>query len=300
MSMDRNRPPKSTESVCIQTDRIYDSCKSKECAEDLRVYFSEAGQELINQANNIKLKNAEVLYVDTDVEKVQFNRCCYNVNMTFYFRVTVEITNGCDSSTCVEGLCLFNKSAMLFGSEASSYVFSSRDCDRSGSIRLSRNANMPTAIVETIDPIALDAKLTEMCCDCHQPVCSCCCCGNTHGIPGCICSSFPEGLVEASVKRVYVTLGLFTFIRLQRNTQLLIPCYDFCIPNKECISAGCGDDPCSFFEKLEFPIDSFFPQTECCDNNLSPGYKNGCGGNGCTTTVPFIPTNETNPPFNVK
>ena len=161
--MERNRSPKSTESVCIQTERIYDSCKSKECAEDLRVFFSQAGQALIDNANSIRLKGAEILYVDTDVEKVQFNRCCYNVNMTFYFKVTVEITNSCDSSTCVEGLCLFNKNAMLFGSEVCSAVFSSRDCDRSGSIKLSRNANLPTAVVETIDPVALDAKLTEIC-----------------------------------------------------------------------------------------------------------------------------------------
>ncbi len=298
MSMDRK--PKSTESVCIQTDRIYDSCKSKECAEDLRVYFSEAGQAIINNANGIRLKCAEVLYVDTDVEKVQFNRCCYNVSMTFYFKVIVEIADSCHSSTCVEGLCIYNKNAMLFGSEVCSYVFSSKDSDRSGNIRLSRNANLPTAIVETIDPIALDAKLTEICQDCHKPVCSCCCSGGTHGIPGCIQGTFPDGLVENCSKRVYVTLGLFIFVRLQRNTQLLIPCYDFCIPTKECVSATCGNDPCSFFEKLEFPIDSFFPPEECCDNNPVSGCASGgCGGNGCTTTVPFVSNGE-NPPFNVK
>lgn len=295
-----DRKPNQTESVCIQTDRIYDSCKSKECAEDMRVYFSEAGQEIIDNANGIRLKCAEVLYVDTDVEKVQFNRCCYNVNMTFYFKVTVEVADSTQGSVCVEGLCLYSKNAMLFGSEVCSYVFSSKDSDRSGNIRLSRNASLPTAIVETIDPIALDAKLTEICCDCHQPVCSCCCCGGTHGIPGCISGTFPDGLVETCSKRVYVTLGLFIFVRLQRNTQLLIPCYDFCIPSKECVSANCGNDPCSFFEKLDFPVESFFPTTECCSNSFdSARSASRCSDNGCSSTVPFAPPSD-NPPFNVK
>ena len=255
-----------SESVCVQTDKIYDSCKSKECAEDLRVYFSGAAQELIDRANNVRLKDAQVLYVDTDVEKIQFNKCYYNVNMTFYFKVTVEISTGCGTGTCIDGLCIYQKNAMLFGSEGCSYVFSSKDSG-CGNIKLSRSANMPTAIVETIDPVALDCKLTEMCCDCHNSVNDCKCCGAPGNVPELVGGIFADGLVENGQKRVYATLGLFLFIRLQRNTQLLIPSYDFCIPEKNCVSAGCGDDPCSFFEKLDFPIDSFFPPSHCCDNN---------------------------------
>ena len=80
MAMNTNCSPRTNDSVCIQTERIYDSCKSKECAEDLRVYFSEASQALIDNANNVRLKCAEVLYVDTDVDKIQFNNCYYNVD----------------------------------------------------------------------------------------------------------------------------------------------------------------------------------------------------------------------------
>ena len=80
--------------------------------------------------------------------------------MTFYFKVTVEISTGCDNTTTADGLCIFNKNAMMFGSEVCSHVFSSKD-SCSGHPKHSRNSAMPTAVVETLDPVALDAKLTE-------------------------------------------------------------------------------------------------------------------------------------------
>ena len=284
MAIDKCCTGKQTDSVCIQADKIYDSCKSKECAQDLRVYFSEAGQAIIDNANNIRLKCAEVLYVDTDVEKIQFSNCNYNVSSTFYFKVTVEIAgNGCNN-TCIEGLDTYTKNTILFGSEACSYVFTSN-----GSNNLSEcpgRANLPTAVVETVNPVPLDAKLTDICHHCHNSVCSCCCscCCAT---PSCICSQFPEGLVETSRKRVYVTLGLFIIVRLQRETQLLIPSYDFCIPDKNCSSGSvCKADPCSFFESLEFPLNAFYP-ANCCNEDTSVSVCSNSCNNSCTTTIPL-------------
>ena len=301
MANNRCNTQGAKDSVCIQTDKIYDSCKSKECAEDLRVYFSQANQALLDTANGIKLKCAKILYVDTDVERIQFNKCYYNVTLTFYFKVTVEISTSAGCTVCADGLCVHTKNAMLFGSEGCSYVFSSRDEGMS----LATRTNMPTAIVETVDPVALEGKLTEMCCDCQNPVSCCKCCFNSAGLPPFIGSEFPAGLVETGVKRVYVTLGLFVFIRLQRNTQLLIPIYDFCIPDKTCTSASCGDDPCSFFEKMDFPIDAFYPPTCCSDDKNSFSCDNGncgCGNNGSGTAspLPINPSPEHINPFGVK
>ena len=39
-------------------------------------------------------------------------------------------------------------------------------------------------------------------------------------------------------RRIYVTLGQFSIVRLERDTQLLVPVYDYCMPDKEC---ACGD-----------------------------------------------------------
>ena len=76
-------------------------------------------------------------------------------------------------------------------------------------------------------------------------------------------------------RKVYVSLGLFTIIKLERNVQLLIPAYDFCIPEKECVSSS-PDDPCEIFANISFPVDEFFPPVEdclgtdnqcCCEDN---------------------------------
>lgn len=56
---------------------------------------------------------------------------------------------------------------------------------------------------------------------------------------------------------MYVTLGLFTIVQIVRNVQMLIPAYDFCIPEKECTTTS--DNPCEMFRRIEFPTDEFFP-----------------------------------------
>ena len=59
-------------------------------------------------------------------------------------------------------------------------------------------------------------------------------------------------------KRVFVTVGLFSIIKLARYVQLLIPAFNFCFPNKECIAAT-EENPCELFETIQFPFDEFFP-----------------------------------------
>ena len=48
------------ESVCIDAYRVYDSCADKDCLENLRVNFSESGQHIIDQSNNVRVKNVNV------------------------------------------------------------------------------------------------------------------------------------------------------------------------------------------------------------------------------------------------
>ena len=69
----------------------------------------------------------------------------------------------------------------------------------------------------------------------------------------------PEG------KRLYVTIGQFGIIRLERDSQLLIPSYDYCLPQKEC-SCSENDDPCETFSCISFPVGEFFPGAEGCQD----------------------------------
>lgn len=121
------------------------------------------------------------------------------------------------------------------------------------------------SMVEAVDPIILSMKLVE---GCDNNSCGCCC--DPSDIPTCITSCFPGELsMGGEGKRVYVTLGQFSMIRLERDSQLLIPAYDYCIPNKEC-TGGSEEDPCALFRKVQFPTEEFFPP-----NTVSPpeGYQ---------------------------
>ena len=108
-------------------------------------------------------------------------------------------------------------------------------------------------MAEAVDPIVLDTKLVEACdrrcCDCD--ICE---------IPSCICECFGAELSGADQnKRVFLTLGQFSIVRLERDTQLLIPSYSYCMPEKECAyGSGCCD-PCELFRSIAFPVNEFFP-----------------------------------------
>lgn len=241
------------EAVCIHTRKIYDSCRDKDCIEDLRFYPKLQYVDVINRALSVKGGTADLLYVYVDVEPVNFNRGFYTVDMRFFYSVTLQAYTSCPAPVTVEGLCVFDKRAILFGSEGSAKIFSSDtvidELDIPGRMR----TNLPTAVVEAVDPIVLDTRVDDGC----KP--RCCECGLTE-IPAFIARSFGEELVfdDGGRRRFYVTLGQFTLVRLERDTQLLIPVYDYCIPQAEC-SCGDQEDPCGLFRNVAFPIGEFFP-----------------------------------------
>ena len=78
------------EAVCIDEYRVYDYCGDKDCLEDLRVYFTEAGQQVIDQACNVRIRNAQVITVYLDLEPVPFHKGFYSIDMTFFFEVNLD------------------------------------------------------------------------------------------------------------------------------------------------------------------------------------------------------------------
>ena len=247
------------EAVCIDTSRVYDSCADKDCLSDLRVLFTTNAQAVINEATSIRCHGSEILNAFIDVEEVPFNRGFYTVDITFFFRVTFDVfTQPLTPPTQVSGLCTFSKKCILYGSDGNVKVFSSKYRADESDDQLFRTSTNPRAKVQAVDPVCLDARLCDAC-NCCAP----CCCN----IPRCICNCFDgEFGTGAERQAVLVTLGLFSIIQLERDVQMLIPAYDFCMPEKEC---SCDtDDPCDIFKKIEFPVDEFFPP------------KSGQNGNG--------------------
>ena len=79
-------------------------------------------------------------------------------------------------------------------------------------------------------------------------------------IPDFITSAFDEALVLTdTARRWFATIGQFSIIRRERDTQLLIPAYDYCLPDKECPGSTAEDDPCALFSRIRFPVEEFFP-----------------------------------------
>ena len=50
------------EATCIHTKKIFDSCQSKDCIEDLRLYPTQSSQSIIDQALSVKAGRARLLY----------------------------------------------------------------------------------------------------------------------------------------------------------------------------------------------------------------------------------------------
>ena len=237
------------DSVCIQTNQIYDSCREKDCLEDLSVIFTRPEQEIINRAINVKCRNTQILWVYADVEEVPFNNGFYTVDIKYFFKVTLDVFTGLCSPVQVDGLATFDKKVILFGSEGNARIFSSTYRPGAVDTQLAEKSNMPKAVVEVVDPICLSARLVDSCgCPC-----------DIGSVPEFVCGCFNDEFVSpAGNKNVLVSLGIFTICKLERDVQLLIPSYDFCIPQKECVSAT-DNNPCELFEKIQFPFDEFYP-----------------------------------------
>lgn len=240
------------DAVCIDAGRVYDSCCDRDCIEDLRCYFSQEGQNIIDSAISVKLKSAEVLNVYVDVEPVNFNRGFYSCDLTFFFLARLEVFTAPHSMpTDVRGIATFSKKVILFGSEGSAKVFSNlTSLENASDLQLPQTENTPRCVVQTVDPIPLAARI------CKSETCN----DNLCCIPKYICQTVGGSLaVNNTENNVYITIGLFTVVQLIRNVQMLIPVYDFCIPEKQCTDNCTADQPCDVFRRIQFPTEDFFP-----------------------------------------
>ncbi|MDP4181389.1 MAG: hypothetical protein Q8942_09890 [Bacillota bacterium] len=265
---------KIREAVCIQVEKIYDSCREKDCIEDARVIFKHNIQRIIDEAINVKCRCAEVVDVYADIEEVPFKRGFFTVDVKFFIRVTLDFfipENGGVDIVTKKGLVVFDKKVILFGSEGNVKIFKSHfketcckkhNHEKHFGSELQQD-NLPIAKVEVAEPIALNAKIQDILDKCFEDICC------IDQIPRNIADSLgdEDDTTDDNSRcqndhlprrRVVVSLGLFSIIKLTRLVQLLIPAFDFCFPNKECI-ASTDENPCELFETIEFPFNEFSP-----------------------------------------
>lgn len=258
-------PQDLTQAMSIHTGKITDACRDKDCIEDLRVYLTTGSQALLDTCTSARVRCAELLYTYIDVEKVAFDGHHYCIDVTFYYRILADAVVGVSRPASLYGLAVFSKRAVLCGEDSRIHIYRSdtRLGEPDGLTRL--QANLPTAVVEVLDPMVLSSCVRNVNECGSDTLCQ---------IPAAIKGQFDEELVlSGDRRRLFVTLGQFSIIRLERSAQLVVPVLQYAIPCKECCDdSGSGEDPCEMFSRIPFPTAEFSPRG-CDENQGDSGYQ---------------------------
>jgi len=246
--------------VCIDAHRVLDSCRDKDCFEDVRVYLTCIGQEIIERTSVVRAKCAKVVWSNINIESVPFNKGIYQLFIKIYTKITFEACIGPGNIQEFEGVGVVEKKVILFGGEGNVNVFKSGDqsfCPNSCGVKAPHKpSSLPIAVLEVVDPIILNTKVQEP----HRP-CKCCCCCTIDEIPDCVCANLSHDLVDTRDSSVLtVSLGFFSVVRIERPAQYLVNAVEYSVPEKECVLPA-PDDPCSLFKKMAFPVAEF--STSC-------------------------------------
>ena len=258
------------DAVYIDTDRILDSCRDKDCFENVRVYLSDIGQEIVDRASSVRAKAAEIIDTCISVSPMNFNRGFYQIHVRVFVRMEFETCVG-GKAQCIDGLAVVEKSVILFGGEGHVRIFRSKAqngpcCSPFDGSHISDD-NLPQAVFEVADPVVLSARIVEKCsCQiaCNPCGCAASCCACSGDIPdnvlgclgGTLCST------DNVEHLLLVALGFFSVIRMERPAQFLVSATEYCVPEKECVFSE-DDDPCAAFRRMAFPVEQFCPKQGC-------------------------------------
>ena len=247
-------PSTPKDCVCIETNRILDSCCDRDCFENVRVYLTGFGNDIIARTGAVRARDAEIVWTSIGVDPIQFNRGFYSVSVRYYIRLVFEACVGKGRAQEFDGMAVVDKNVILYGGESSVSVFRSTPGD-SGFCSLPEpgrcQRNCPVAVTEVVDPVVLGVKVTD------EKSCVCFCACNDADIPSSVTSCLSAELCPDSSERVLsVSLGIFSVIRLVRTSQFVINASEYSVPDKECFEP-CENDPCSVFRKMAFPVGEF-------------------------------------------
>ena len=142
------RPEDLRCALSIHTQKITDSCRDKDCIEDLRVYLTRESQSVLDTAGLAKVRSAELCHTSIDVSPVAFHRNHYTIDLTFYYRIIADAAVGPCRPAAICGLALFSKRAVLCGENSGAHIFRS-DCPGTSA------GSLPTAVVESMDTKSL-------------------------------------------------------------------------------------------------------------------------------------------------
>ena len=143
------------EMVSIETNRILDSCRDRDCFEDVKVLLTDFGNEILEHTTNIRAKNACITWTYIGIDPVKFNRGFYSVTIKFYVKITFEACLCGGRSQEFDGVAVLEKKVVLYGSESNVSIFKSNP-DASDYCNVPEpccsTKNVPIAIVDSVVP----------------------------------------------------------------------------------------------------------------------------------------------------
>lgn len=244
----------SRDSVCIEANRVLDSCRDRDCYENVQVFLTDGGNAIIERTNNVRVKSSCIAWSNITVDPIAFNKGFYSVNIRLYIRVLLEACMGIGGSQEFDGVAVVDKNVILWGGESNLNVFRSNGstsfCDMPAEAICSE-MNTPTAVLEVVDPIILCERVMERRNDCF---CNCCCCCND--VPERVLMNMNGPLSDLGSRYLSVSLGIFSTVRLVRPTQYLVSATEYSVPDKECVTP-CRENPCDVFKNIPFPTQEF-------------------------------------------
>ena len=272
------------ETVCIDTNRVLDSCRDRDCFENVRVYLSDFGNEVLEHTGAIRARSAKIVWTYIGIDPIQFNRGFYSVNIRFYVKLVFEACVGGGRAQELEGIAVLEKRVILYGGESNVSVFKSHGIGGDDFCACPTpecgETNEPTAIVEVVSPVLLGTNIVECVSECN-----CCCCCHEKDLPApvvaCLDAPLNFGGGEENGGRgryLTVSLGIFSVVRIVRAAQYLVQATEYCIPEKECTPVE-EDDPCRVFRSMPFPVGEFCAQgfTPLHNGGGDRSSKCGCG-----------------------
>ena len=265
--------PDGRGTVCIDTHRVFDSCRDRDCYENTRVYLTAVGEETLAAATNIRARSATVLGAFIGVSEVPFNCGFYQITIKYYVLVELEACLNLGRSQAISGISVLEKNVILYGGEGSVTTFTSDSGGNFCANGLTTNMGNtnPIAIAETVEPIVLGTKTVE--CGCIPAKCE------SIELPEEIANALDGPIViDTEGPRLYIAFGVFSVVRLVRPTQILVQATDYSVPDKECTPTTGENDPCKLFSTLAFPTGRF-RSSGCECERTEPIPRRSCGCN---------------------
>ena len=141
------------ETACIEANRVLDSCRDRDCYENVQVFLTAFGNEIIERTGNIRVKNSCIAWSSITVDPIAFNKGFYTVNLRLYIKITFEACLAPGRIQEFDGVAVIDKNVVLFGGESNLNVFKSNGtsgfCEQPNEV-CCVEGNVPTAVVDSV------------------------------------------------------------------------------------------------------------------------------------------------------